>query len=511
MDITSARALVQFLAGPGLSALAQFLARQRWFAAKARAIDSVLVEDWAALRETPPMLLTLLKVDGDRYYVPLAVSASPPDDARVRVAQLGQQTLYDAHWEPEFGRLLLSGIGGGECFAGGRGRFSCRAMGPPLPDAGEMPVHPLSAEQSNTSVLFDRVLIMKSIRRPQPGINPDFEITHFLTRRTTFPHVARLAGWIDYADQDGQAATIAVLQRFVENAGDGWDYVLGGLRRFCESLERENAAGDASGAAAERSVGAIAGGLIGELQSLGRVTGELHAALASDTSLSNFAPEAVMEADIRRWSEGIARDLERAGSELSAARPCLAGEIDRVRPLERARGHHEFLTETLRLLVEGQTAKIRCHGDYHLGQVLKTADAFLVIDFEGEPARPLAERRGKHCPLRDVAGMLRSLNYAVHAVAREREGSGRPPLLAGLERWEDLARRAFLDGYVAAASRSPVRLVPPAVEQTARVCGVFELEKACYELHYELNNRPDWLAIPLAGIRRYLGPLRSSG
>jgi trehalose synthase-fused probable maltokinase len=173
--------------------------------------------------------------------------------------------------------------------------------------------------------------------------------------------------------------------------------------------------------------------------------------------------------------------------------------------LEHAGSRIGQVLGNLRLLVDGQTRKIRCHGDYHLGQVLKTADAFLVIDFEGEPGRPLDERRLKHSALRDVAGMLRSFNYAVHTVARERAGAGRASLLAWLECWETIARRAFLDGYAAAASKSPVRLVPPAEEPFAQACAVFELEKAGYELRYEINNRPDWIPIPLAGIARILG------
>lgn len=510
MTATSASQVAEVLGGRAMPALTEFVARQRWFAAKARGIGSLLVEDWAALQEAPPIVLLLLQVDGDRYYVPLACSSSPPDDRRLTVAQLDGESIYDAHWEPAFGRLLLSGIAGGSTFRGANGRFSCREMTPsPEPgarDAVRMAARPLSGEQSNTSVAFDRALIMKSIRRPEPGLNPDFEITHFLTSRTSFSHVARLAGWIDYVDQRGHAAIVTLLQRFVENTGDGWEYLLGSLRRLCESLDRESASDEARTAAADGVVSGRAGDLIAELRMLGVVTGELHTALASDASLPDFRPEPVSAEDTRRWRETIARDVARARAELAGSRAHLPADITQaLGRLERAESGLEPVAEALRLLVDDRTSKIRCHGDYHLGQVLKTADAFLVIDFEGEPARPLAERRTKHSPLRDVAGMLRSLNYAVHAVTRERQARGQPPLLAWLERWEDRARRALLDGYIAAASGSAARLLPAGVESVARVCGVFELEKACYELHYELNNRPDWVAIPLAGISRILG------
>jgi maltose alpha-D-glucosyltransferase/alpha-amylase len=150
------------------------------------------------------------------------------------------------------------------------------------------------------------------------------------------------------------------------------------------------------------------------------------------------------------------------------------------------------------------TVKIRSHGDYHLGQVLKTGDGFAIIDFEGEPARPLAERRTKQSALRDVAGMLRSLDYAAHAVAFGLPAAEREPALVGLTAWETLARDAFLQGYRSIAGASPVALIPPSEHALIEACGAFELEKACYELRYERDNRPDWVAIPLAGIRRIL-------
>ena len=158
----------------------------------------------------------------------------------------------------------------------------------------------------------------------------------------------------------------------------------------------------------------------------------------------------------------------------------------------------------LDLLAAAGAHTIRCHGDYHLGQVLKTRDSFVVIDFEGEPGRPIAERRAKQSPLRDVAGMLRSLNYAVNSVGREREPGSRAQSALWLESWERLARNAFLDGYANATARSPVRLVPPSRDELLRACAPFEIDKACYELAYDLDNRPDWVAIPLAGLSRLL-------
>jgi len=505
----SAADVVRFLAGPGAAALAEFLIRQRWFAAKARGIHTLSLADWAPLRSVPPVLVLLVNVDGDRYCVPVSVMSSPPADARARVARLGAETICDAHWDPDFGRLLLAAMTSGRVLAGVTGRLCCRRVepwdGPSAAEIAAMPVRPLAGEQSNTSLLFDRALIAKSIRRPQPGINPDFEITHFLTTRTGFPHAARLHGWIDYADGAGRTETVAVLHRFVENAGDGWMYTLAGLRRFCESIERDGESATPPPASAERRVAALAGDAFAQLRILGVVTGQLHTALATDPSLPSFSPEPITDDDAERWRRGIALDFEllRADLEVARARLSAAGEPAPAL-FEHAESQVARILGNLRLLADGSACKIRCHGDYHLGQVLKTPDAFLVIDFEGEPGRPLEERRQKHSPLRDVAGMLRSFNYAVHTVARERADGGRASLLGWLECWETVARRAFLDGYATALSRSPVRLVPPGEEQFAQACAVFELEKAGYELRYELNNRPDWIPIPLAGISRIL-------
>jgi maltose alpha-D-glucosyltransferase/alpha-amylase len=508
---TSADEIARFLAGPGKAALAEFLSRQRWFAAKARGIGAVSLEDWAPLRPPDPPLLVLLNVDGDRYYVPLSATPRPPNDVRRRVAQCGELTICDAHWDPDFARLLLQAIASSATLVGSSGRFWCRPMepwsGPPAGDIASGPVRPLEGEQSNTSLLFDRALILKSIRRPQDGINPDLEITRFLTSRTTFPDAAQVAGWIEYAHREAPAATIAVLQHFVENTGDGWEYMLAGLRHLCEVRERDGEIGVRPSAAAARGPCGRADDLVEQIRALGTVTGGLHAALASDSSLADFRPEKITDTDVSRWRTEIIGDAERLYAELAVAR----ASVDTLEPalsaLDRLAERTGDVVRNLQVLADGQTCKIRCHGDYHLGQVLKTANAFLVIDFEGEPARPLAERRRKHAALRDVAGMLRSLNYAVHAVARARAAEGRAPLLGWLGPWEAAARRAFLDGYVAAVSNSPVRLIPGDAAQLAQVCAVFELEKACYELRYELNNRPDWIAIPLAGISRILAPM----
>ena len=478
--------VVAVLEGDGGAALGEFLRRQRWFAAKARGLDAVRIEDWAVLDQRGPLLLALLDVDGERYYLPLAVSAAADDgDA---IARVGSRIVIEGHADPAFGRRMLEAISTGREIAGQVGSFRCRPMEPWVvpgaADAAAIDVKRLSAEQSNTSIALGRELILKSLRRPRPGVNPEIEITQFLTARG-FPHVPRLVGWMDYAGAAGETATLSVLQGFVDNDGDGWRHVLRALGRDARDTHRASPDDP----------------LIREMGELGRVTGELHAALASDPVDPAFAPEPVTAEDAQRWESGIAAALDRASSNADRGDPELARAL---RGVSAGGDRNIAIRAGLDLLAAAGAHKIRCHGDYHLGQVLKTRDSFVVIDFEGEPGRPIAERRAKQSPLRDVAGMLRSLNYAVNTVGRAREAGDRAGVALWLESWERLARDAFLDGYASATGRSSVRLVPPSRDELLRACAPFEIDKACYELAYELDNRPDWVAIPLAGLSRLL-------
>jgi trehalose synthase-fused probable maltokinase len=466
-------ALVALLAGPGRSDLARFLIRQRWFAAKTRGIAAVDVLDWAILDPDGPLVLLLIAVDGDPYYVPVTVSLEAAPEATL--ARAGAEAVVDAHLDPRFGRRVLAAIAAGRSADGRHGRFAFRPTPgwafPPDPDA--LAARRLTGEQSNTSLVVGD-LVLKSLRRPQPGLNPDLEITRFLTTRTAFRHVPRLAGWVEYAGV-GEPATLAVLQELVPNAGDGWTHVVSRLA--------------GRGAAIERRPDP----LLDDVRHLGAITGGLHVALASDDRDADFRPEPIGRDDVLRWAGAITREL--AAPDF---RRRLVGNPGQVA---------DGVARTLATLEElaGATVKIRVHGDYHLGQVLKTPDGFAIIDFEGEPARPLAERRQKQSALRDVAGMLRSLDYAAHAVAFGRPEAERAAALAALTAWEAQAREAFLGGYLRSVAESPAPLAPATAEALRSACGPFELQKAAYELRYELDNRPDWVAIPLAGISRILG------
>jgi maltose alpha-D-glucosyltransferase/alpha-amylase len=359
----------------------------------------------------------------------------------------------------------------------------------------------LSAEQSNTSVIFDRRVIVKLIRKLDAGINPDSEVLEFLTTHTTCRDVPVLLGVMTYDDDvtdDTPPATVAVLQQFAPNVGDGWCYTLAHLGKL---LDEGGKAVKDRGDNLSKAVAAISGPFLAQLRYLGEITARLHVALASRQEPEAFRPEPITMYDIDLWKAGMTKHLTEVCHDLRALQPEQQSAVglrgDDVAGLETA-CHDRF--GDLQLLAQGRAAKIRHHGDYHLGQVLKTTDGFVVIDFEGEPARSIEERRSKVCPLKDVGGMLRSFNYAAHAVLKQRQTVAETDVGLMTE-WEGAARTSFLDGYRSVARPGESVVLPATWEESLRVIRVYELDKALYELRYEMRNRPDWLSIPLQGIR----------
>ncbi|MCI0546596.1 MAG: phosphotransferase [Candidatus Rokubacteria bacterium] len=502
----NSREALAFLEGDGMRAGAAFLARQRWFAARGTPPQAIRVLDAGVAREAPLLVLALLDVDGDRYFVPVAAEARATADVARTIVALGrEEVLTDAVPDPALARLLLTAMAEERAIPGARGRFECRSLapwqGPAAREPDDMPVRLLSGEQSNSSLLVGNRLILKILRRPPAGTSPDVEMTRFLGSRTGFTGVPGLVGWIDHVDETDRRSTLAMLQPFVPNQGDGWAVTLAHLRELCARLEAEPRR--ATAAEAETRLRAAAGDFPGDMRGLGRVIGELHGALASDASDPDFRPEPIAQEDVAGWGEAIADEARAALAELRARAP--AGDLPAA--LESDDALADALAAALAglaLLPRTGAHRIRTHGDLHLGQVLRTPTGFVVIDFEGEPARPLALRRAKHCALRDVAGMLRSFDYARHTVLGERPPTERDALAPWLERWEHLGVGELRAGYLRAVRASPVRLVPAAEAAVWQVTAAFELEKAFYELRYELHQRPDWVPIPLAGITRIL-------
>jgi maltokinase len=430
----------------GEQALIEFVTGQRWFGSKTREIAHASVVDRALLRDTEPMLE--LQVVEIRF-----------DTGTHETYQLLTDGGFDALGDPRQVRELVHMIRGGAKVPAGEGvvEFASvegfASLGQELREA-----RAIDTEQSNTSIVFDEELILKVFRRLEAGINPELELLRFLTEHG-FENIAQLAGWYAYAGRP-MDATLGILQRFVPGGEDGWELALGSMRDGSE-------------------------GFLHDLRRLGEVTGRMHTLLASDASDPNFAPEQPSSESLGLLTATIDDEIESIFLELPESNEDVAA----------IRGRGEEVRERLRLWTQvGGTGRvIRHHGDFHLGQTLWGGDDWVILDFEGEPARSLPERRRKRSPLRDVAGMMRSFAYAASAAGILR--GVEPP-----ESWEDRARSEFLDGYRATIDPS---LVPsgPSLE---KLLAVFELEKAVYELRYELNNRPDWLKIPVAGIVRML-------
>jgi maltose alpha-D-glucosyltransferase/alpha-amylase len=370
-----------------------------------------------------------------------------------------------------------------------------------------------SAEQSNTSILFDQKMIMKLFRRLQGGENPDIEIGRFLTENAHFTRIAPFLGEITLKNASGPPTALAMLQELVANEGDGWKWTLEELARFYESVAGCPAPNDHGEPATFLSDGRVSAeavekaGLYLEAASLlGRRTAELHLALATETHDEAFRAEPLTTADLQA-------DAGRIGVQITAT---LAALRSGMASLEDATADDAatILSRRVQLFAganaiasEGSGGKrIRIHGDYHLGQVLRAKNDFVLLDFEGEPARPLEERRKKQCPLKDVAGMLRSFSYAAWAGFDQyvqRHPDRHSALEAWARLWQQSASTEFLRTYRQVAAADASLLPAPAHSDT--LLNAYLLEKSLYELLYELNNRPAWVRVPLAGILALTG------
>lgn len=469
--------------------LPRWLPAQRWFGSKSRAIAATTIADVIWLGQ-PPQRTALVIVDvhyerdslnngaHERYALltGLDTTATPhvlgelpwPPPLRVIEAGTERDSILDV-LATMTGDAVPRGVRGGMLQA------DRRRDDPPLEGGAEQPltIKPVGVEQSNTSVRVGSRHVLKVIRRLQPGEHPQLEIERFLTA-AGFQGAPRLDGSLTYLAPDGQPHAVAALESWVDNAGDGWSYVTGALEQR---------------GASDRGIADLAG----DLFTLGAVTAEFHATLAGGTAPA-FLPEDASERDLDTWRHRVIAHGERVFALVDDAHRDWHGDAATVaRELLTHRSRVSHIVSQLD--VGGHLAavrKIRVHGDYHLGQTLKTASGFVLIDFEGEPSRSIDERRGKACALKDVAGMLRSLDYAEATCASR--GFDVSSAIATM-------RHAFLDGYYADGR---TRAFLPARDNAAPLLALFELEKALYEVDYELNNRPAWVGIPLAATLRLL-------
>jgi len=492
--------------------LPRFIETQRWYAAKGSQIDRARLTEQIIWQEGKlSWLLALVDLElaggGERmsYFVPLALAWEDREDDRVRalstaaVAKIRQQAsvglMGDAFADECFCRAIVAAIAARREVAGTPGRLRFRRTGAFAEIAGDaaadLKVERPQGASSNTIVTMGERLMLKGYRRMREGVSPELEMGTFLTEVAHYPNCARLAGVIEYTGADSQTRALGLLQAYVANQGDGWNYVLEYLRRYLE-VNRTTPAGEGPPANLHDAHLAL-------IRTLALRTGELHRALALRSDNTAFDPEPLTRADLdayRQRAQGeaiLALDqLRDAGQQLGAADRDKAAAVLALR---------DRLLEYIARCTESQPRglKIRIHGDYHLGQVLLTRNDFVIIDFEGEPGRGLEQRRAKQSPLRDVAGMLRSFSYVGQSAVRKfAHNDSEAARLAPLARaWELEVRAAFLDSYVE-STRGVV--MDPEIRPGEGLLGLFEIEKALYEVRYEIGNRPGWAGIPLQGI-----------
>ncbi len=507
--------------------LPAFLPRQRWYSGKARRIEHLRIEDGCRITAQAGLLVVAVRFSdggGERYVMPLAVSLgtaaeqvreSHPGSILGNLTQGGESgVLHDALLSEEVCRALLS-------LARDRGRLAGQvgsmtgAPGKALTEtdapASGWPVSLIGGEQSNSSIIFGDQFILKVFRRLDVGPSPDCEITRYLTERVRFTGVPVFAGSLDYHAPDTPDTTLGLIQRLVPNQGDGWTWMIEELGRYYErAVTRTADATHAVGPSGWLDMGEqwltpdlaeLLGVSDEAAAALGHQTAALHLALATPTDDPAFQPVPLGGADVTALAQAVKNNATLAFDMLKEALPKLPNEL--VELASQVLSQRTAILTRIRRLTDltPGSLKIRIHGDYHLGQVLRVGQDFVILDFEGEPARTLAERRAKQSPLKDLAGMLRSFSYAARVALQShaaRRAADPERLEPWARLWEQSVSAVFLNAYRRTVKES--RLLPAAPADLAQLLDTYALDKALYELRYELGNRPAWAGIPIRGI-----------
>ena len=518
-------------------ALVPYLEGRRWFAGKARRLKSV------KLLDVVPIPVSGVKVafvgaqadfdQGDHQTYSLILSFASGDRAErilddsptavvCRLKAKGEVgVLHDALHDPSFFGDLLDMIGRRRHLKGRTGLIQTipTPLYKSLRGAGPVPASVMRGEQSNSSIAFGDKLILKLMRRVEPGVNPDLEVGRFLAERTSFAGSPPVAGYLEYRRDGSEPWTFGVLTGFVANQGDAWEFTLDELRRTLEVLRSRSEplshADVPSGPAMslieqvpEPEHLELLGSYVEVARRLGERTADLHLALASAPDDPDFAPEPFTPFYQRSVYQSMRNQVGKVFPLLDRRLRDLPDEARK--DAERLRSMEAKLMGCLHAVSARkiESMRIRCHGDFHLGQVLYTGKDFVILDFEGEPSRSLSERRIKRSPLRDVAGMIRSFHYAAWSALFDVEASGEvsreglASLEVGARLWATWAGSVYLRCYLERAGRPP--FLPVHRDQTGVLLNAFLLDKAVYELGYELNHRPSWVRIPLKGLLHLL-------
>jgi maltose alpha-D-glucosyltransferase/alpha-amylase len=518
--------------------LPQFIKGQRWFGKKSKTVSSTKIIDWIDLSLATGLQSGMLVVeihydDGemDLYTFFVAVEIQDPDAepstkaAPVIIAELADNHkkafLVDALDNEKFNAALLTYISEDKRIRGQVGFVESYKL--PAYDVvtakqeAASPVKRVESEQSNSSIIYGNRFILKLFRHLEPGINPDYEITRYLTESSPFSQVPAAAGVIGYTNpRTASLYTLGLLQEYVQNQGDAWTYTIAEFRRYYERCSTKAPLlakmtppavplSELINLEVPEEVFELLGVYIKDAAKLGARTAEMHIALGKPTDLTAFQPEPMTRNELIDVSANMRYDVVRVFKLLEQrvriAEPDLALSI---KSLLLYRPKVVDLLDRL-ATINQELVKIRCHGDYHLGQILYSGGDFYILDFEGEPSKPLQQRVSKQTPLKDVAGMVRSFSYATYASLflfthnRAEDLAAFLPWAKACEAWSSAS---FLKGYLAAMEGS--NLVPTDRGEFFRALLPFMLDKAFYEIFYEVNNRPDWLRVPVNSVLEYL-------
>ncbi|MEP7014959.1 MAG: maltose alpha-D-glucosyltransferase [Verrucomicrobiota bacterium] len=502
--------------------LPSYIQNCRWFGSKARTLRQMKVVERAPVSPKPGAaqiwFIEISYLDGptETFAFPVqiatgdaarAIAQTAPEAIIARFSGSDETVLHDAIWDPSFRAQLFRAIAERESMQGQWGTFAGNP-GSALSNDGAREIPPsqvLRGEQSNSSMLFENKYFLKLYRKLEDGVNPDAEITRFLTARTQFPNVPAFQGALEYRRDKAQPTVLCLLQSAVTSEGDAWTLTIDALGRYYERVLGSKADLQNQATPSSPLLDELIGGIYPEkAMLLGQRTGEMHLALASAPDDKLFSPEPFNAMSQRSVYQNMRALLRRNFALLQKKIADLPEEF-REEAEQVLASEKEIHDREKRLLDRKTNAvKIRVHGDYHLGQVLSTGKDFVILDFEGEPARPLSERKLKRSALRDVAGMMRSFQYAAYSALWQ--PAMRAEDVPFLERWADLWYRNMSSIFLQSYSKATVdaKFIPQDNDDLQIVLEAYLLDKAVYEIGYELNNRPDWVVIPIRGIKHIL-------